>query len=504
MSIRLPPWTSIPFAAALLLSVVAFNGQPLVYYDTPGYANAGQGLVNLLAGGAPLSGVDPFGHEIAPGWQPSSSRSAWYGLLLHAAATTGDFWPVVIMQALIGAWLLYLLLRQVARDHAGALLLALTVLLLLTPAPFVLGFVMPDSFAAFAIVALALLVACPDGLRLGGRLVLGAIVGFSILAHSGHLALLLLLLPVAIVCRWSLLGGRHLLRTTVLPVAAMATAVALQALLALAQTQIYGAPPGQIPFLAARAVADGPGEPFLNDACAREPSRFALCRYLDDLPRDTADTFLWDMGATRGIYVNASDADRRAMGEEQTAVYVGSWLFDPPGMLRPALRNARRQFRLVGPTEFITEAALRDAMSETWPHYAKTMAGTSFWQDRPDPEALTILSRSTMYVAGTAVVLTLPWLLLFARGPRAPTSRTRQVALLALIIVAGLVANALVFGALSEPHHRYQARVAWLLPVAAFALAYVAMTRARRPRHRPSKPEKPTCASAPDRSRSGQ
>ena len=42
---------------------------------------------------------------------------------------------------------------------------------------------------------------------------------------------------------------------------------------------------------------------------------------------------------------------------------------------------------------------------------------------------------------------------------------------LALCVLIGLAANAFATGALSKPHQRYGARIAWLLPAAALLLA---------------------------------
>ena len=45
------------------------------------------------------------------------------------------------------------------------------------------------------------------------------------------------------------------------------------------------------------------------------------------------------------------------------------------------------------------------------------------------------------------------------------------VRLLALMLLAGILANALICGAVSQPATRYGARVSWLLPFAAVVLA---------------------------------
>jgi hypothetical protein len=50
-----------------------------------------------------------------------------------------------------------------------------------------------------------------------------------------------------------------------------------------------------------------------------------------------------------------------------------------------------------------------------------------------------------------------------------------------LALVAGVALNAAISGALSEPHSRYGARVAWVLPFAAAALALYRLPAASRP-----------------------
>ncbi len=52
---------------------------------------------------------------------------------------------------------------------------------------------------------------------------------------------------------------------------------------------------------------------------------------------------------------------------------------------------------------------------------------------------------------------------------------------LVLCVLVGVTANAAATGALSGPHDRYQARIAWLLPLAAL-LAWPGGNRASRPR----------------------
>jgi hypothetical protein len=66
---------------------------------------------------------------------------------------------------------------------------------------------------------------------------------------------------------------------------------------------------------------------------------------------------------------------------------------------------------------------------------------------------------SVVLILATPVVL-LAW----RRAHRMGDLRTLG---LLLCLLVGLTGNALATGALSMPHHRYQARVVWLLPLAA-------------------------------------
>jgi hypothetical protein len=69
-----------------------------------------------------------------------------------------------------------------------------------------------------------------------------------------------------------------------------------------------------------------------------------------------------------------------------------------------------------------------------------------------------------------AVQVAVAWLavpLVLLAWWRAARTRDRARLGLVLCVLVGLAANAFATGALSKPHHRYQARIVWLLPFAA-------------------------------------
>jgi hypothetical protein len=65
-----------------------------------------------------------------------------------------------------------------------------------------------------------------------------------------------------------------------------------------------------------------------------------------------------------------------------------------------------------------------------------------------------------LMVAAGALVAALAAVRALRRGQRAALA-------LVLVVAVGADANAFAAGALSKPHHRYQARIAWLIPLAA-------------------------------------
>lgn len=67
-------------------------------------------------------------------------------------------------------------------------------------------------------------------------------------------------------------------------------------------------------------------------------------------------------------------------------------------------------------------------------------------------------------IVSIAVLLMSVAILVFAIATGRLAYDDPQILLFGLFIVAGLVANAAICGIMSKPHHRYEARLIWLLP----------------------------------------
>jgi peptidoglycan/LPS O-acetylase OafA/YrhL len=64
-------------------------------------------------------------------------------------------------------------------------------------------------------------------------------------------------------------------------------------------------------------------------------------------------------------------------------------------------------------------------------------------------------------------LLAAAFVLALAGGWRAFRRGDARALALVVVVIGASAANAFATGALSKPHHRYQGRIAWLIPVAA-------------------------------------
>jgi hypothetical protein len=221
-------------------------------------------------------------------------------------------------------------------------------------------------------------------------------------------------------------------------------------------------------FLLARLQADGPAVATLRARCP--DAGWHLCAFVGQLPMDS-DAFLWD-GASP-LNRNA-DGSARAMGgvegaAEARAIVAATIAGEPAAVAAAMLRNALAQLVLlrVGDTLGNEHLALsaRRPIAEALP--ARELAAfDAAAQMRGELVAL-----ATPFVAVHLPVLILALgvapLLLWRAARSGDAPRT---ALLAGALIA-LLANAAATGALSKPHHRYQARIVWLLPLAVMVVA---------------------------------
>ena len=140
---------AVPAAGALLLWPAMWNGYPIVFADTGTYL--GQAI-----------------HRFA-GWD----RPVFYSLLMLPLHATVTVWPVIVVQAALAGWILWLVCRALlSRVSPVAFVCGAAVLAVATWLPWTVCELMPDVFTPLLVLVVCLLAWVPE--RLSPPRALGA------------------------------------------------------------------------------------------------------------------------------------------------------------------------------------------------------------------------------------------------------------------------------------------------------------------------------------------
>ncbi|MEO3474733.1 hypothetical protein AAFN86_22910 [Roseomonas sp. CAU 1739] len=435
------PAVSVLAGAAMLLWPALLNGYPLVFSDTGGFLHQTLGPLML--------------------WD-----KPWvYGPLLHLFHWRVTLWLPLVAQGLVVSYLLWLV-QRVLRGAAspGLHLLACLVAVTLTTAPFTVAMLMPDLFAPVVVLALFLLGPGRDALGFAetGWLVLLATV--AIAAHLSHLPIAAAMVVLALLAG---LPRRRAVADAAWVALPLGAAVALLlATNAVGHGRAAVSPHGAT-FMLARLQADGPAAAVIRARCP--DAGWYLCAFADRLPMDAND-FLWqaDSPVNRDAQGRPRFLGGALISAEAGEIVAETLRAHPVAVIGAVLRNTWRQLLTagigdtLGPENLAT--ALRPRIAEGFP--PGELAAFDAGLQAQGGLAGSVAWLAPVHVA--ALLLALP--LLGLAGLRAwRAGNARALAFLAFIVV-GVAANAAATGGLSGVFPRYQARIAWLLPVAAVLL----------------------------------
>jgi hypothetical protein len=312
------------------------------------------------------------------------------------------------------------------------------------------------------------------GLRWWERSGLVALIAFAVATHSATfvVVVVVLLLVGAVALR---LGApaRGMARSGI---AMGALALALGTLLLLTANFVTSGrfvwTPGGFALSFGRMLQDGIVARYLAEHCPDR--RFRLCDYRNELPRD-ADAFFWGGNGTvfnkLGRFKDLDD-EMRMIAIESLRAYPG-W------QAEMAVAAVNRQLVRVATGEGV--------VNTIWHTYAiiqkfapSAVAGMRAARQQSGELSFAALNLIHRPVALGAMLLLLP---LIAFGLR--REGWSDLAALATMTAAALIANAGVCGILSNPHDRYGARLAWIAPL----IVVLAVCRLReRASERESKP----------------
>jgi hypothetical protein len=404
----------------MLLAPALWNGFPLLQFDTGGYfARWHEGKLE-------------------------ESRSTVYGAFLQFLSWP-NFWPVIIAQTFFTVWILWLLLRS-HELGARARILPITVaaLSILTALPWLTSQLITDILAGLAVLALYLVMVRADKVTRWERIGLMAFIAFAVATHNATLAVLMLLVAAGLAFA---LFDRRLV--PLLGVGRGALSLALGATLLVTMNYVVSGKvawtPGGIALMFGRMLNEGIAQRYLTEHCP-DP-RFRFCDHISELPND-ADVFFWGEGLFDQL------GRFKAMNVEMATIVVESLAAYPWLQIKGAVVATARQLVMVNTGYGVN--------TEVWHTYG--MIGRHAPQMEPAMDAahqqqhdlnFTAMNRVHVPAAYLAMLLLLGMITL-------PHERLVHLKRLACMVALALMANAFVCGALSNPHDRYGARMAWL------------------------------------------
>ncbi|MCU9849590.1 hypothetical protein OEZ60_16440 [Defluviimonas sp. WL0024] len=480
-------WIAVALLACL--SVLMINGKPLFYFDTMGYVSQGHSALFHIGfpGKSPIHREEVT--EVATGKGPDitaeieadhtvdGSRSTVYSLFAGTLARLGALEGLIALNVAAIFLAVWLPMRIAVRHWGLHIPLSQAVALPIIVAsfgslPFYAAYLMPDTFAPVLILAVATLTVFARVMLVWEILLVLALGSLATVSHLSHLGLATLMAPAAVLV--SLIMSR---RQWWLPPALVLVIVGMgyaeQSVLRSAARSLSESEVVIKPYITARIIQDGPGMRYLDANCPDEAIPTCVLHealmHSDDPMRLTASHIVFAQSEELGSLRRLSPEDQALVSDDQIAFFFRVFRNDPFGIIKALAHNVLAQTISVSvdmtlPTKSIVEvnAPVSGLLSGAFEHGRITA----------DPGWLRIVAplHAVFYALSLAVIL-----ILMIVPRRVPG----EVKALTVMVLVGILANAMVCGGISQPATRYGARVIWLLPLMATVLMIFAR-RARR------------------------
>ncbi|WP_448502521.1 hypothetical protein [Sphingomonas sp.] len=473
------PYLAGFFGAFILLLFAIYNGFPLVYEDTTGYLQrpatqlARLGIVSewtigprtsRVIGTAPdsVSEGANAGHN---SWM--AGRSVYYGVFNAMLAAIGTTWLIAAVQCYVVAVTIAVVWMRCGFGPVSYIL-AIAFLSVATGLSVFSVTLLPDILMGASMLALAATLAIFSALRRKDIAFLTFVMAYGALSHDSNLlALILALLAAALVMaiRPALRPWRKLLPLAI----ACCTGVVGSLLFWATAVAATGDAPRRLPHLTAKLSTTEEGRRFLHKACP--DAGFAVCAFAPAANSGNWIDFLFSRSTDKGVYAIADPATKRALADEQLRFGVAMLADDPPAMMALQFRSITEQLARFSLSDLDTSAKrhfISANMSESVRDQVRATRGYS-------GTALFSRISHASYVSTVAAMFAIALLWMARLRQR----RAASIDALTALLGAGIVLNAIICAAIAGAYDRFQARVIWVLPLAAILLALAHFTAQR-------------------------
>jgi hypothetical protein len=414
----------------MLSWIALFNGAPLVFADTLGYASTA------------------LKREV-PGL-----FSIFYSVLILPLHQGVTLWPIVFVQGAMLAHLLYLTTRCVSGSRIRKLdiLFIIASLCVFSSLPWITSQILPDVLSSVLLLGIFLLAFCTDQLRRGELFYVAALTTASIAAHFSHVpiaaGLILLCIGVKVVLgQYSVRLARWMAPLLVSFVVAVSSMMAVNWV----DSRALGLARNSNVFLLAKWIDEGPALSYLSRACPT--AGYALCARLTELRGLSHDDLKWGWDSPFKKVGTFDDLE-----PEARSIVWATLRAYPLEILQRAFADAARQIVRFEAGDGLSSDFARMVAEHLAPIFGSDVAA-SLVQSRQGQGQLPIEEARRLHIVGLAFGLSFCSWLLIARRQLIPTN----LIALNVFVIAGVLWNAIVTGALSGPYDRYLARVIWLV-----------------------------------------
>ncbi|HRG51258.1 MAG TPA: hypothetical protein PLL00_00360 [Bacteroidia bacterium] len=451
----------LSFAASVFILVMPalINGYPLVYSDTGTYIATG------------FSGRIPF------------DRPIMYGFFIRHISLATSLWLVVIMQAIIVWFILWMFVRSFFQFSKNWLV-TLSIVLFLSLTTGLANYtsqIMADIFTGVMLIGTGILLINPPQEKFL-KICLGILVVLSLLVHASNLIivtglLLTILILKGLFKKMTLISVKHFFLTAILISSAWLLIPSINYLSGVG-FKVSRAPSV---FIMGRLVESGILKNYLDEHCA--DNSIPMCKYKDNLP-GKSPVFLWDSESPlyKDGCIGANKHEMECWGlknEEYSALTKA--IFSSPANVKAyfifAMKEAFIQF-------FHFNVEPLAPMGKGSPVF-----GNIEWRFKQDYQqyihskqfshAFTYTTITYIQFLLVIICVIIGLIVFFVRKNRELVPSSLQIML--FLVVTGLVFNAIVCAALSMVADRFQGRLIWVFPLVILFTLHSVMKKRKAP-----------------------